>query len=149
MKRIGIATLVVTVVVACAPEDQPTPLEVFFASNPVKVSETAIDARVMTELLRGFEDHRLARSGEHFQRTDLVEEDLPPRKLILAARSGNQWLIVYRHYRVDLHYHMILYALEDGLPELFYSAKGYWGHEPLELFRGAVKAGWFEEDSQL
>jgi hypothetical protein len=60
----------------------------------------------------------MAAAGEPYQATDVVLDDLPWRRFVVAgvsAQSPDIWLLCYEHGGIGHHHHLILFELENGV----------------------------------
>jgi len=87
-------------------------------------------------------DFRMANPGEKFEATDnILDETLPERRLLWAARLPNYYLLHYEHGGFAFHEHVVLVSYSD--PK---NAKVIWsGYSPplknYKEFLEALKAG--------
>jgi len=57
---------------------------------------------------------RLADFGGPFNATDVIQPDLPRRRLTAAGVSGDRWFLEYEHGGRGLHSHFALFELRSG-----------------------------------
>ena len=69
----------------------------------------------------------MAAAGEPYQATDVVLDDLPWRRFVVAgvsAQSPDIWLVCYEHGGIGHHHHLILFELENGVASV--KKSGQW-----------------------
>lgn len=81
------------------------------------LSVQGLDSAVRKELSNRLEEP-MAASGEPYQSTDVVLEELPWRRFVVAGvstLSPKVWLLCYEHGGVAHHHHLVLFELENGV----------------------------------
>ena len=57
-----------------------------------------------------------------FESTDVIyDRSLPTRQLRYLGRKANTWVMTYKHGGLGLHYHFVLYQVENGTLKVFIS----------------------------
>jgi hypothetical protein len=104
-------TLAIGVVLLAATADQPT-IDKALTNRFVKVETlSGVDPAVATQL-RSKVAGPIADRGEPFQATDVITDDRPQRRFVLAGRSddaGTFWVVCYEHGGIGYHYHVALF----------------------------------------
>jgi len=91
----------------------------------------------------------IANHGERFNATDVVTEDLPARRFILAGSSGGLWFIWYEHGGIAYHHDLVVFS-KNGHWQIVAVVQGnVKGELNFESLKQAIKAGQFSSQPGL
>ena len=102
-----------------------------------------IDPEVLALFYSKVRPEYIANRGEKFNSTDVVTDNLPARRFILAGTGSapGLWFIWYEHGGIAYHHNLIVFA-KNGHWEIVGSAQGIVkGSNDFEALRQAIKNG--------
>ncbi len=110
-----------------------------------------IDRGALAALKQRFtDDHRLADRGASFEVGDAISRfNFPPRRLVLAAASGNTWFIHYEHGGIGHHSHLVALAPSGHTWQVTYAATAFDEYDTLPELRAAIRAHQFGKTYEL
>lgn len=106
---------------------------------------TKIDPDVLAVFHTKVQREYIANRGERFNSTDVVTENLPARRFILAGTGSSPglWFIWYEHGGIAYHHNLVVLA-KNRRWEIVAAAQGIAkGSNDFESLRQAVKNGQF------
>ena len=71
-----------------------------------------IQSNVSNTLYEKFAGEKLANPDEKFNPSDVIDDNLPQRRLVFAGNSSNSWFVCYEHGGYGLHCHLIIFSIE-------------------------------------
>lgn len=102
-----------------------------------------VDPDVLAVFHTKVRPEHIANRGERFNPTDVVTENLPARRFVLAGSAPGIWFILYEHGGIA-HYHNLVIFLKDERWQIAAALQGsVKGGINFDSLKQAVKAGQF------
>ena len=104
-----------------------------------------IDPEVLAAFHTKVEPQYIANRGERFNATDVVTENLPARRFVLAGGAPGIWFILYEHGGIAYHHNLVIFSKNEHWKVAAAVQGTVKGEANLESLRQAVKDGQFFE----
>ena len=92
----------------------------------------------------------LANPGTRFNATDVIEQDLPRRRLVLAGTCGNRWFVQYERGGIGLSVMvMVLNSEANGDVHFEWGGQGIRPIANLSDLRNAIASGEFSDSDRF
>lgn len=102
-----------------------------------------VDPEVLAVFHTKVQPAYIANRGEPFNPTDVVTDNLPARRFILAGSAPGMWFIFYEHGGIAYHQNLIVFS-RAGHWQIVAAVQGnVKGDVNVEALKQAVKAGQF------
>lgn len=102
-----------------------------------------IDPQVLAVFYSKVRPEYIANRGEKFNSTDVVTENLPARRFVLAGNASRIWFILYEHGGIAYHHDLVVFS-KNGHWQIVAVEQGtIKGEGDFESLKQAIKAGQF------
>jgi len=102
-----------------------------------------IDPDVLAVFHAKVQPEYIANHGERFNATDVVTEDLPARRLVLAGSARGLWFIWYEHGGIAYHHDLVVFSRNGHWQIVAVMQGNVKGDLNFESLKQAIKAGQF------
>jgi hypothetical protein len=101
-----------------------------------------IEPEVLGVFHRKVQPWDIANKGKSFNATDVVMDNAPMRRFVVAGSAPGMWFILYEHGGIGYHHNLVVFS-KNGHWRIVASVTGFVKENNFESLKEAVKAGKF------
>jgi hypothetical protein len=101
-----------------------------------------VDPQVLAALHSKVPAREIANRGQHFNSTDVVANNWPSRRFVLAGSVPGIWFVLYEHGGIGYHHNLLVFS-KDGSWRVVAAVSGFVKGDSFESLKRAVQAGEF------
>lgn len=102
-----------------------------------------IDPEVLAVFYSKVRPEYIANRGEKFNSTDVVTDNLPARRFVMAGSGSGLWFILYEHGGIAYHHNLVVLS-KNGNWQIAVALQGtVKGEVNFESLKQAIKSGQF------